>query len=275
MAFAGPNDELFYEETGEGYPVLFIPGFGGVGSFWKRQVAYFSRHYRTVTFDHRGTGKSARSRIIYSIDQMEEDARFVMDAAGIERAVIVGHSTGGAIAQKLAACCPDRVAGAVLSCTWLRPGDYFRRVFRFRRSLLAKGEQSLYHQAGIFFLYPPSYLEGRGDLFDGERVIDAEITLARIEAVLQADLSAYSGSIRVPTLVVAARDDSLVPNYMSIELARCISDAKYVELDLGGHFLPETASEQYNQLIEDFLKNVVNLGISGTPTVSQVRQADS
>lgn len=274
MAFAGPDADLFYEEAGEGYPILLIPGFGGIGSFWKRQIAYFSRHYRTVTFDHRGTGESARSRIVYSIDQMEEDARCIMDAAGIERAVIIGHSTGGAIAQKLAARCPDRVAGAVLSCTWLRPGDYFQRVFRFRRSLLAKGEQALYHQAGIFFLYPPSYLEGRADLFDGERTIDPEITLSRIDAVLQADLSAYSDSIRVPTLVVAARDDSLVPNYMSIELARCISDAKYVELDHGGHFLPETACAQYNQLIEDFLKNEMYLGASDSPPVSRVRQVD-
>ena len=64
--------------------------------------------------------------------------------------------------------------------------------------------------------------------------------------------------IKAPTLVVAARDDTLVPAYMSDEVAQRIAHSKYIVLDQGGHFLPETRSSDYNRLLDDFL---VSLGL--------------
>ena len=48
--------ELYYEETGRGEPLLLVPGLSGRGSFWASQVADFSRDFRVVVHDHRGTG---------------------------------------------------------------------------------------------------------------------------------------------------------------------------------------------------------------------------
>jgi aminoacrylate hydrolase len=256
MPYAGSSNALFYEDVGEGHPIFFIPGFGGVGSFWRSQVAFFKSRFRIITIDQRGAGASALSREDYSLDQMTEDVRIVMDAAGIETAVLVGHSTGGAIAQTLAVQDPARVSGMLLSSTWCKPGNYFRRVFEFRRSLLERGETALFHQAGIFFRYPPAYAETHDAAFDNAGAVDVDITIARINAILQADLSPIIERIDVPTLVVAAGDDCLIPQYMSDEVAQRIAHAKYAVLDRGGHFLPETRSEDYNALLDDFLNSL-------------------
>jgi aminoacrylate hydrolase len=271
MPYAGSNDALFYRDVGQGHPILFIPGFGGVGSFWNCQIDFFKRAFRVITIDQRGAGASERSRQLYSIDQMTDDVQTVMDAAKINAATLVGHSTGGVIAQALVGKTPERVTGMLISSTWSRPSNYFRRVFEFRRSLLEIGATDLFHKAGIFFRYPPAYAETHDDAFDNGGAIDSDITIARIDAILEADVSHVAGSIKAPTLVVAARDDCLIPQYMSEEVAKTIRNSKYVELDHGGHFLPETRSDEYNRLLDGFLRSLNPS--SAHPTASEQRTA--
>lgn len=164
---------------------------------------------------------------------------------------------------------PDRVSGLLLSSTWCKPGNYFRRVFEFRRSLLEIGATDLFHKAGIFFRYSPDYAETHDIAFENGGAVDVEITMARIDAILQADLSLVTDRINVPTLVVAARDDCLIPRYMSDDVAQRISGSKYVVLDQGGHFLPETRSSDYNTLLAEFLDS---LGLL-TPAESRQRRS--
>lgn len=256
MPHAGPDDALYYRDEGLGHPILFIPGFGGVGSFWRDQLEHFKRRFRVVTVDQRGTGASARTRDEYSIKQMTEDVQTVLDAASIDKVLLVGHSTGGAIAQTLAVWTPERVTGLLLSSTWSQPGNYFRRGFEFRRSLLEIGATDLFHQAGVFFRYPPNYAETHDAAFDGGAPVDIDITIARINAVLRADLTDVTPKVTSPTLVVAARDDNLVPDYMSQQVAELIPHSKYVVLDHGGHFLPETRNVEYNGLLDGFLRDL-------------------
>src|SRR6476646_3252818 len=104
---------LVYEAAGAGAPILFIAGLGGHGSYWKAQVRAFSSDFQTVTFDHRGVGASVGPPP-YSIEQWAGDTLRLLDHLKIGRAHLVGHSTGGAIAQVLAAGHPDRIASLVL-----------------------------------------------------------------------------------------------------------------------------------------------------------------
>lgn len=256
MPYAGCQNALFYQDAGHGQAVVFIPGFGGISSFWKRQIEFFKPRFRVVTGDQRGTGASVRSRGGYSLDGMTDDLETVLDAAGIRQATLVGHSTGGVIAQALAVRRPEWVTGMVLSSTWCQPGNYFRRCFEFRRSLLEIGAIDLFHKAGIFFRYSPSYVETHDAAFDTVSEVDVDITIARINAILGADVSHVTSRITLPTMVVASRDDCLVPSFMSDDVARRIPGARYVELDHGGHFLPETRGDEYNALLDDFFRSL-------------------
>src|SRR2546422_4932356 len=109
--------KVFYEVFGDGDPtVLLLPAWSIVHSrHWKMQIPYLARHYRVITFDGRGDGRSDRPEgaASYADAEFVGDALAVMEATGTERAVIAGVSMGGSYALQLAALHPDRVLGAV------------------------------------------------------------------------------------------------------------------------------------------------------------------
>src|SRR6476660_4089596 len=145
---------LYYERQGVGFPVLFVTGLSGFASFWQEQVAAFSRKFDVVTHDHRGIGQSDPTRSGFTVDRMAADVIGLMDALEIERAHVVGHSTGGAIAQILAIEHPNRLASVVLSATWTKPDAYFRRLFGLRKDILLRLVPSAYVHSNSLFLYP-------------------------------------------------------------------------------------------------------------------------
>ncbi|HEY3187728.1 MAG TPA: alpha/beta fold hydrolase, partial [Solirubrobacteraceae bacterium] len=149
------DGELYYEVTGDGPPLLLVPGLSGVGAFWAQQTPDFARDFRVIVHDHRGTGASTHSRIRYSVEQMADDVLRLMDGLGIESAHFVGHSTGGAIGQVIAQDHPARLRSLVLSATWGGQDPYFRRLFESRReTLLACGVEA-YLRASVLMLAPP------------------------------------------------------------------------------------------------------------------------
>jgi pimeloyl-ACP methyl ester carboxylesterase len=110
--------KLHFEVFGEGEPtLLLLPAWSIIHSRqWKAQVPYLARHYRVLTFDPRGNGRSDRPRTAeaYDDDQYVADALAVLDATGTREAVLVGLSRGGRWSVELAAARPERVLGAML-----------------------------------------------------------------------------------------------------------------------------------------------------------------
>src|SRR3954453_3231410 len=108
---------LYYEVFGEGpTTLLLVPPWAIVHSrVWKLQVPYLARHFRVVTYDARGNGRSDRPGrpAAYDDAQLRADALTVLDEVGVEEAVCVGLSYGGRVLLDLAAQDPDRVRGAV------------------------------------------------------------------------------------------------------------------------------------------------------------------
>src|SRR5690606_10546339 len=140
MPFAPIKDgQLYYEEHGEGPPLLLVPGLGGVGAYWTPQIADFSQEFRVIIHDHRGTGRSTRTEMDYSVDQMTDDVLALIDHLDLDSVHLVGHSTGGAIGQTMAIDAPQRLASAVLYASWTKSGAFMGRVMRARKSLLQNG----------------------------------------------------------------------------------------------------------------------------------------
>lgn len=109
---------IYWERYGEGEPTfLLLPTWTIIHSrHWKAQIPYLARHFRVVTFDGRGNGRSDRPRdtAAYGSDQFAADAIAVLDATGTERAVLAGFSMGAGHALRIAAEYPDRAAGAIM-----------------------------------------------------------------------------------------------------------------------------------------------------------------
>src|SRR5436190_1748632 len=108
--------------------LLMIQGLGADRRGWVLQEAFLARHYRCIAFDNRGVGKSGKPPGPYDLEVMAGDAVAVLDAAGVDRAHVMGASMGGVIAQILAVRHPDRVDGLVLSCTACQHQEWRREL---------------------------------------------------------------------------------------------------------------------------------------------------
>ena len=95
--------------NGAGVPVFFLAGLNGMRQACMKQAIPFSRERPVIVQDQRGTGESDKPRGVYSVGNFAKDVIAIMDAACIERAHMVGTSTGGAIAQVLCIDYAERV----------------------------------------------------------------------------------------------------------------------------------------------------------------------
>src|SRR5712691_6159077 len=108
----GNSRQRFYvEEHGEGEPLLLLEGLGRALWAWREQIPVFARHFRTIAFDTRGTGRSAVPDEPYGVDELAQDAADVLDG---RRAHIVGLSMGGYVALTLALSLQELVRSLVL-----------------------------------------------------------------------------------------------------------------------------------------------------------------
>lgn len=257
IAVAG--GEAHFEEAGAGHPLIFVSGLGGTASYWRPQIPAFSSRFRVIAYDHRGTGASDRLQRAFSIDQMTRELTGLMDALGIERAHIVGWSTGGAIGQTLAIERPQRIARLVLASTWTHCNPWFRRLFEARREILRQGGPALYAAFYPLWVYPPEYVNAHDPAIEEELrqavagAPPAEVMMARIDALLAFDRRAGLARIRTPTLVVASDDDYVIPSYHAEALARAIPGARLEILRGGGHANSATRPEAFNRVVLDFL----------------------
>lgn len=253
------HTEIYVEEHGHGEPLLLVAGLGGSGRFWHAQVDAFARHFRVVLHDHRGVGRSGPGPLISNAGEMADDLLRVMDALGVERAHLVGHSTGGAIGQHLAVRAPERIASLVLSASWAGPTPLFVQTFHTRRDVLINAGPLNYLMVGALLATPAWYLAPRfRDTQEYFRTRLAEfpgleVELGRLNAVMSHDLRHRLDEIRVPTFVIGARDDQLTPPSLSEELAGRIAGAELHLLGEGGHFCPQTVTEAYNEAVLGFL----------------------
>lgn len=251
---------LYYERHGAGFPVLFVSGLGGVGAFWRDQLASFGKRFEVILHDHRGTGQSDHSRISYTVDRLADDVVRLMDALRIDRAHLVGHSTGGAIAQVIAIEHPERLASVVIAASWTKADAYFRRLFALRKEILQRLGPATYLQAATLLLYPAFWVARNNEKL---RQLEAqslatfpppEVALSRIDAVLAFDRTDDLARIRTPALIVAAQDDIVTPAYFSEELARLVPGAEAKFFAQGGHCLTQVMSREFNQAVLPFLE---------------------
>lgn len=107
---------IYYESHGSGFPLVFVYGLGGNTGMWAPQIEAFSAHYRFVTWDPRGHGKSdsPRDPKQYGLRIAAQDLHALLDHLGIGQAYIGGLSMGGGIAATYAAAHPERVRALII-----------------------------------------------------------------------------------------------------------------------------------------------------------------
>ncbi|HVS28251.1 MAG TPA: alpha/beta fold hydrolase [Solirubrobacteraceae bacterium] len=240
----GPASEAASPE-----PVLMIMGLAGSSRAWVRLLPHVAAEHRAIVFDNRGTGDSSPVSGPLSMRDMAEDAVAVLDAAGVERAHVVGVSMGGMIAQHIALEHRARVASLVLACTtaggragapnWrlmvtaaLRPAFGPGRTWRIVAPALYSERTRRNHRARL--------LE---DLEIRVRDNTSPLTMyAQMAAIARHDTRTRLGQLEgTPTLVLHGDEDSLVLPERARELATAIPGARLVLVPQAGHVLSTDA----------------------------------
>ena len=106
--------QIYFEDMGEGPPVVLGHSFLCSGEMWSHQVGPLAERYRVINIDQRGHGRSGGTGDPFELYDMVDDVLAVLDKLGIETAVWAGLSIGGMVAVRAAIVVPERVAGLIL-----------------------------------------------------------------------------------------------------------------------------------------------------------------
>ncbi|WP_428377872.1 pyrimidine utilization protein D [Lichenicoccus sp.] len=253
---------IHFDCTGpeDGEVLLLSSGLGGSGGYWSANLAALARHYRVVTYDQRGTGRSpAALEPPYAIADMADDAAWVLDALGARACRFIGHALGGLVGLALAARAPGLVSHLVVVNGWMQPDPHTVRCFDVRRDLLLKAGIGPYLRAQPLFLYPSSWMAANATRLATDEAHAAahfpgvQNTLLRIAALLGFDAAPLLPALACRTLLVVSQDDLLVPPVCSERLhAALLPGSRMARLD-GGHACNVTDAAAFAALCLEFL----------------------
>ncbi|WP_341989614.1 alpha/beta fold hydrolase [Azorhizobium sp. AG788] len=250
---------LAYDVEGDGPPLVLIGGLSADRAFWSLARPLLAG-FTTLAFDHRDVGHSDRADGPYTAVDMAQDALAVMDAAGIGRAHVLGHSLGGVVAQELALLAPERVDRLVLACTFARNDLYSRGVLELLKRLRAEvGNPVTYIRALATFTLGRSFLEANALEAIARQVVAAgplqEVAAfhRQADASLAADTLERLGAITAPTLVMGTPQDRIFAPAFARAIAAAIPGAVLVEGPDTGHCPMIEAPQAFVDVVTAFL----------------------
>ncbi len=271
---------IAYAVYGEGGPTLLLmPTWTIIHSrFWKGQIGYLARHFRVVTFDGRGNGRSDRPEgaAAYRNEEYAADALAVLDATGTDRAVVVGLSCGVTWSLHLAADHPERVTGLVAigaACgfpvvqardafVWDAELDTSAGWAKYNRHYWLEGgyDDFLDFFFGKMFTEPHSTKQIEdciGWAHETTPQVVADSTAARLgcDGVVCTSVEEVCGRVRCPVLAIHGTDDQIRPVAISERLVE-LTGGSLVLLDGCGHGPPGRDPVKVNHLIKDFVDRI-------------------
>jgi pimeloyl-ACP methyl ester carboxylesterase/UDP:flavonoid glycosyltransferase YjiC (YdhE family) len=271
---------VYYEVFGTGEPTLLLmPTWQIVHSrMWKLQVPYLARHYRVVTFDPRGNGRTDRpaDSSAYDADRIADDARAVLDATGTSQAVVVAHCAGSTQALVLAKEHPERVQALVALSLNLRlaPALPERRHRDFDAAL--GSEEGWAKENRHYWLKDwPGYVEffiakttpeahstrviedgvGWGLETDGPTMVCSEEAAGSVHTRTMEQREELCRSLGRPALVICGDRDEIVPAARSVRAAE-LAGADLLVIEGAGHLPHLRHPVVVNHAIRDFVDRV-------------------
>jgi pimeloyl-ACP methyl ester carboxylesterase len=263
--------EVGYAVYGAGEPTIVLLTSWAIvhARQWKAQVPYLARRFRVITVEGRGNGRAGRpvSAEAYSDREYAADAVAVLDATGVDRAVVVGLSLGGRHALQLAAWYPGRAAGVIAigaALPWPLPPDFGEPKEAYEGWGKANRHYWLADYRGwVEFFMSQVYTEphsvkqredgvGYGLETTAETLL---LTVPAVDSVTAADAEALCRQVRCPVLIVHGDRDAVVPYETGVALARW-TGAQLVTIAGGGHAPPARDPVQVNVLIRGFAESL-------------------
>jgi pimeloyl-ACP methyl ester carboxylesterase/class 3 adenylate cyclase len=270
---------IAYQVFGRGpIDLVLVPGWiSNIEVLWEQPdiARFFERlasFARVILFDKRGTGLSDRVTEAATLEERMDDVRAVLDAVGSPKAALLGWSEGGTMCLLFAATYPGRTAALITIGSYarrLRAPDY--PYFTDREQALKAVEAAAKDWGG------PVWLEIRAPSVVDDPIIrrwwarfvrmsasvSAASALQRLN--IEIDVRHVLPSIRVPTLILHARNDRAIPVDAGRYMAKLIPGARYIEIYTADHLPFFDKTDEFMQHIQAFLTG------SSTPAIAETR----
>jgi len=265
---------LWYATWGEQGPwIAFAPIYQIVHSqMLKATVPYLSRHFRVVTMDARGNGRSDRPEAddAYTFDHYYADFLAVLDAAAVDRTAVIGISATAMTALRIAAEHPERVTHVITAGGFADMRVASERMAEYARAELVQMTEDWPAHLEYFFnlVFPEPH--STKQIEDGVRYAwastGAVVARAR-EGWVGNHVTDLAGRIRCPALVIHGDDDRRVSHSRGEQIRDLVPGARMLTIEGGGHVTAARDPVVFNHAVRDF--------VAGTPRASRWTRAMS
>ncbi|MBI1803875.1 MAG: alpha/beta fold hydrolase [Ignavibacteriae bacterium] len=264
MRFTANGIGIEYEVNGPrtGIPVVLIHGFPFSKEMWKPQVEVLKNRYYTITYDIRGHGRSDVGDGQYTVELFVDDFIALLDHLKISRAVVAGLSMGGYIALRAIERHPERFRGLVLCDTRSEADNNEGKIRRATQAKSVKldGMKKFAETfvAGLFyegtFQRNPEIVELIKSIIGKTSPLAVAGTFIALAARTDTTASLYG--IKVPTLILVGRHDSLTPPSASSAMKEKIPNAEMFVLPKAAHMSNLECTDEFNERLADFLSRI-------------------
>jgi pimeloyl-ACP methyl ester carboxylesterase len=246
-------------------PILLIHGWGGSGSYWRDTAQALAATNQVIVPDLPGTGRSQPVAKAQNMYDQTATLVHVLDELGVERALVIGHSMGGAMGLLLADSQPERVERLILTslCFFMTETEaqiFKAAMFMFRISLglrhtrLASLPIFSQMMATRYFYRTPTdsdlVQQGFQDFLD----LDAATAIACANNATDPDIEQAGSRMQVPVLLVACRQDQVMPVSNVDYTVKAIPQCEARWIDKCGHLPMVEKPAEYLQIVREFFQ---------------------
>ncbi|WP_435361915.1 alpha/beta fold hydrolase [Haloarchaeobius sp. DFWS5] len=261
----------WYDERGQGPPLVFIHGGWSNADAWREQVEYFADDFRVITYDVRGHGRTGESDVDrYSVDLFVDDLDRLLDELDVEQPFICGLSLGSMVVQEFLDRYPDRAAGAIVAGAvrsmppvelepWMKPRVSMLSTLNL--SLATMGSKATF----------VSFLNGI-QLMTGSRWLSIEPTV-RKQAIDSAGeiptdefrkifMALYEfeppelSDVTTPVRVVHGEHEARLVRRQGRQLAEMVDNGTHTVVEDAAHLVNQDAPESFNVVVETFVRGL-------------------
>jgi pimeloyl-ACP methyl ester carboxylesterase len=259
---------IYYEVTGEGFPLVLSHEFGGTYKSWEPQVRFFSRRYQVITYNHRGFPPSdvPSKPSDYSQDILVEDLYQLLRHLGINEAYVGGCSMGGSIALNFGIAHPEMARALIIVAAGA--GTTGRDTFVPKQEGMAQQlEKNGWQQMARRYAQEPNRVQlGRKDPRSQQEFIDelaahsneGSIHLIRefiIKRPTVSQLEAELKKLRIPALIMIGDEDGMCID-PALLMKKYMPSAGLLVLPQSGHAINLEEPDIFNRALLDFLTAV-------------------
>ncbi|HEX6536356.1 MAG TPA: alpha/beta fold hydrolase [Gemmatimonadaceae bacterium] len=255
---------MSYDDVGSGMPVVLIHGFPHNRGLWAPQLAALSQVCRCIAPDLRGFGDSDGGAP-YSMDRYADDVAALLDALGVERAVVGGLSMGGYITLAFWRRHRERVLGLILADTRAAADDAAGRERRRAMIALARREgPEAVAGAMIESTLGKTTRQRHPEVVGAVHAMFAAASVSAIVGALEAmldrpDSTPTLATIDVPTLIVVGDEDAISPRREAEAMRATIAGSRLEVIPGAGHASNVERPAAFNAVVTDFVRSLVPL----------------